>query len=177
MRSYDYAHRKGVRPLGWEDFAILSGQLAEKLAAYQPDLIVGIARAGLFPATAVACFLRRDLYPVRLSRRVNDIVVYQMPMWKVPVSPDVTDKVVAVVDEMADTGQTLALVADEARRLGAARVIRASLVAHSWAQPAPDVCALVTDEFVIFPWDQQVFVNGSWQPHPEIVAGLKAQEE
>jgi len=38
-------------------------------------------------------------------------------LWKVPVSPEVQGKVVAVVDEMADIGQTLALVADEARRL------------------------------------------------------------
>jgi hypoxanthine phosphoribosyltransferase len=175
MKAYDYAHRKGVHPLTWEDFAALSAALAVKLSVFNPEAIVGIARAGLFPATAVACFLRCELFPARITRRVNDIVIYQSPMWKVPVSPEVQGKVVAVVDEMADTGQTLALVADEARRLGAREVVTASLVSHSWAHPAPQICALVTNAFVIFPWDRQVYVDGEWQPHPEIEAGLKAQ--
>ncbi len=175
MRSYDYAHRSGVRPLSWEDFAHLAARLAERLAVDQPQVVVGVARAGLFPATAVACSLRRELYPARLTRRLNDEVVYPAPVWKTPVSPDVAGKVVAVVDEIADSGQTLALVAEQARLLGAAKVITASLVCHTWASPAPDVSALVTDAFVIFPWDRQVLVDGLWQPHPEIVAGLAAQ--
>jgi hypoxanthine phosphoribosyltransferase len=175
MKPYDYTHRKGVHPLTWDDFAALSAALAEKLSTYNLEAIVGIARAGLFPATAVACFLRRELYPARITRRVNDIVIYQSPMWRVPVSPEVQGKVVAVVDEMADTGQTLALVADEARRLRARQVITASLVSHTWANPAPQVCALVTDAFIIFPWDCQVYINGEWQSHPEVDAGLKAQ--
>jgi hypothetical protein len=87
----------------------------------------------------------------------------------------VAGKVVAVVDEIADSGQTLALVAEQAAALGARRVVTATLVSHSWANPAPQVSALVTDAFVMFPWDQQVLVDGSWQPHPETIAGLAAQ--
>jgi hypothetical protein len=37
--------------------------------------------------------------------------------------------------------------------------------------------ALVTDELVIFLWDQQVLIDGQWQPHPEIVKALEAQSE
>jgi hypothetical protein len=39
------------------------------------------------------------------------------------------------------------------------------------------VSALITDALVIFPWDQEVLVEGEWQPHPEIVAALKAQRK
>jgi hypoxanthine phosphoribosyltransferase len=174
MKSYDYANRKGARPISWEEFAALSRQLAERLA--DAEIIIGIARAGLFPATAVACSLRRELYPVRVTRRMNDEVRYTSPVWRVPVPGEVAGKIVAVVDEIADTGETLALVAARARELGATQVRTACLVSHSWANPAPDVCVLVSDAFVIFPWDQQVFAEGRWQPHPEIVAGLTAQD-
>ena len=174
MKSYDYAHREGVLPLTWDDFARLAARLAELLEPSQPEIIVGLARAGLFPATAVACSLRCELYPARLTRRLNDQVVRQTPEWLVPISPAVKDKVVAVVDEMADTGQTLALAAAQALELGAAQVITASLVSHSWADPAPQVVALVTDALVIFPWDQQVLVSGHWQPHPEIISFLRS---
>jgi hypoxanthine phosphoribosyltransferase len=176
VKSYDYAHRQGVRSISWEEFARLAAQLAEKLDQAGVEVIVGIARAGLIPATTVACNLRRELYPVRVTRRVNDKVRYSSPVWKVPVSPEVAGKVVAVVDEIADTGETLALVAGSVREQGAVHVVTATLASHSWANPPPTVSALVTDELVIFPWDQQVFMEGHWKPHPEIVAALKAQK-
>jgi hypoxanthine phosphoribosyltransferase len=177
MQSYDYAHRTGVNEISWERFAQLTGKLAEKLAGQHLDLVIGIARAGLFPATAAACMLRRELYPVRVTRRVNDQVTYARPIWKVDVSPEVVDKVVAVIDEMADTGETLALVAQRAKDIGAARVVTASLVAHSWATPAPDVVALISDALIIFPWDKQVYIDGRWQPHPELVEALRQQQQ
>jgi hypoxanthine phosphoribosyltransferase len=177
MKSYDYAHRTGILPLTWDDFARLAARLAELLEPFQPEIIVGLARAGLFPATAVACSLRCELYPARLTRRLNDQVVRATPTWLVPISPAVAGKVVAVVDEMADSGQTLALAAAQAYELGARQVITASLVQHSWADPAPQVAALVTDAFVIFPWDREVRVGGKWVPHPEVEAGVKAQGE
>lgn len=67
----------------------------------------------------------------------NDVVIHDTPVWKVDVSPEVAGKVVAVIDEVADSGATLALVADRVRGLGAARVVTASLVAHTWAEPVP----------------------------------------
>ena len=175
MKSYDYSHRFGVRQITWDDFSSLARILAELLEPFQPQVILGIARAGLFPATAVACSLRRELFPIRLTRRLNDVVVYQQPVWKVPVPHEVSGMVVAVSDEIADTGDTLAMVADSTRALGAEQVVTASLVSHSWAKPAPQISSLVSDEFIIFPWDQQVLEGGKWITHPEIVSGLKAQ--
>lgn len=175
MRSYDYAHRRGVREISWEEFASLAGQVAEALAQREVDTIVGIARAGLFPATAVARALRCELYPTRVTRRIADQVVYDSPQWKVPVSTEVGGKAVGIVDEIADTGETLSMVSEQVRLLRAKQAVTACLVSHSWAQPMPDVCPLITDEFVIFPWDRRVLIDGRWQPHPEIVAGLAAQ--
>jgi hypoxanthine phosphoribosyltransferase len=175
MKPYQYAHRFGVRQLSWDDFAGLARHLAELLESYQPQVILGVARAGLFPATAVACSLRCEFFPIRLTRRVNDVVTYEKPVWKTPIPGDVQGKIVSVVDEIADTGQTLAMVACRASELGASQVVTASLVTHSWADPAPHVTALVSDEFIIFPWDKQVLVDGKWINHPEIEAGLNAQ--
>jgi len=176
MRPYDYAQRQGVRHISWEEFARLARQLAERLEPEGPQAIVGIARAGLFPATAVACALRLDLYPARITRRERDVVTRRSPVWKLPVPAEVAGQVVAVVDEIADTSETLALVADAARAAGAARVLTAALVAHTWADPMPGVAALVSDELIVFPWDEVVLVDGRWLPHPEILAAIEAQE-
>lgn len=175
MTSYDYATRKGVRPISWAEFAAMTARLAESLAREGIEAVVGIARGGLFPATAVACALRRELYPVRVTRRRNDVVTYDSPVWITPVPPRVKGQVVAIVDEISDTGATVAMVAEAAREAGASRIVTAVLVSHTWATPAPDLTTLVTDELVIFPWDNQVLVAGRWQPHPEIMAGRAKQ--
>ena len=184
MQSYDYAKRTGVDEISWVRFAQLAAELAEKLWPEGIEAVVGIARAGLFPATAVACALPRDLHPIRITRRANDQVAHIHPVWKVDVSPEVKGRVVAVIDEIADTGETLALVAQRARERGATRVITASLISHprrggmeylSWAKPRPDLVALVSDALVIFPWDGQVYTDGRWQLHPEMEQALKLQ--
>jgi hypoxanthine phosphoribosyltransferase len=175
MQSYDYTHRTGVADISWDHFAQLAATLSEQLASFQIDAVVGIARAGLFPATAVACALRRDLYPVRISRRVQDTVTYAHPLWIIDVTAHVANKRIAVIDEMADTGETLALVAQRVREQGAGAVITASLIRHSWARPEPDCVALTTDALVIFPWDKQVYQDGRWQTHPELVGALALQ--
>ncbi len=176
MKSYDYAHRKGVEPIDWEGFVSLYRSVAEQLATEKVEAVIGIARAGLFAATAVAYSLRIMLYPVSVSRRVDDQVRFERPVWRVDVSPEVRGRVVAVIDEIADTGETLALVAQRALELGARRAVTASLVRHSWANPVPDVCPHVTDALVIMPWDNSIYVQGSWQLHPETVAALEINQ-
>ncbi|HEX6506632.1 MAG TPA: phosphoribosyltransferase [Chloroflexota bacterium] len=175
MQSYDYARRQGVCEISWDDFARLGARLAESLALLDIDIVVGVARAGLFPATLVACALRRELYPVRLTRRVNDEVVFASPVWRVPVPAIVRGQRVAVVDEIADTGETLRLVADEVLRQGARHVVTAALISHTWPAPPPDVTALVSDELIIFPWDRTVLAGGEWRTHPDLVTALAAQ--
>lgn len=172
MESYDYAHRHGFREITWEQFDTLSSRLVESLTRYNIDTVLGIARAGLFPATAVACKMRMELYPLRVTRREGDRVVREHPVWKVGLPDDIWGKRVAIVDEMADSGETLRMVADEAAKKGTAKVITASLVAHTWADPFPDVVALTTDALVIFPWDKRIYRNGEWRLHPELADAL-----
>jgi hypoxanthine phosphoribosyltransferase len=176
MKSYDYAHRKGIDEISWERFGELNRALTEHLAGKKINIVIGIARAGLFPATAVACALRRELYPVRVTRRVNDVVQYESPIWRVDVPATVAGQRVAVIDEIADTGETLAIVAARASERGALQVWTLSLVAHSWADPQPDFTALTSDALLIFPWDKQVLTNDGWQPHPELEAAIRAQD-
>lgn len=177
MKSYDYAHRKGIDEISWERFGELSRALTEHLSEKKIDIVIGIARAGLFPATAVACALRRELYPVRVTRRVNDVVQYESPIWRVDVPATVANQRVAVIDEIADTGETLAIVAARALERGARQVWTLSLVTHSWADPSPNFTALTTDALLIFPWDKQVLTSDGWRMHPELEAAIRAQDK
>jgi uncharacterized protein len=175
MQSYDYSHRQGIYEFTWESCIQLAHSLAELLSKSKIDTVVGITRAGLIPAVVIANALRCDLFPVRITRRKNDVVSYDHPTWMVDVHEAVTGKVVAVIDEIADTGETLSLVAQRVLERGASKVITCSLVSHTWAKPKPDFIGMVTDALVIFPWDKKVLVNGKWMLHPELEHALGLQ--
>ena len=177
VKPYDYRNRDGVHRMSWDEFGALSHHLAELIAPSQPDLVVGVARAGLLPAAAVAAALRLDLTPVRLSRREHDQVKHADPVWRLPLSEDVSGRRVVIVDEIVDTGRTLQLVAEAVREKGAAEIWTAALVQHSWAVPRADVVALVTDALLVFPWHAEVFSQGQWGPHPELAEAIEQQGE
>jgi hypoxanthine phosphoribosyltransferase len=173
IESYDYSRRTGVRELDWETCSDLTGGLAEALQSLGIDAVVGIARAGLIPATMIALSLRREMFPIRLSRRVNDEVKYDSPVWWIRVPPDVVGLRVAVVDEIADSGETLESTRQAVVEAGASEVVTAALVQHSWADPTPTFAGLMSDELIIFPWNR-VLERGRWRLHPELQSALPA---
>ncbi len=175
--TYNDARHVGIEEITWERFEQLTRRLTEQLAPCGVEVVIGIARGGLFPATVVACSLRCEFFPVRLTRRIKDQPTFARPIWQVDVSTQVADKIVAVVDEIADTGETLVLAAQRIKQNGAARVVTASLVSHSWAQPPPDVSGMVSDALIIFPWDKHVYINGAWHLHPELARALQSSRQ
>lgn len=177
MRSYDYTNRKGVREISWDEFHVMCKGLAEDLSHKNVDAVVGIARAGLYPATLIAGMLQKELYPVRITRRRNDRVVHEHPQWIVDVPDGVKGKRVVVIDDIADLGETALLVGERVLYKGGKIVGAAVLAAHSWADPMPDHVSLLSDELVIFPWDTQILYNGEWGLHPEIRAALEDTEK
>ncbi len=175
MQPYDYAHRVGVEPISWERFEALVRQLAVQVEADEPQIILGIARGGLFPATMLASILRRELYPIRLTRRFNDAVVRQQPTWIMRPPDKVRGRRVLIVDEIADSGRTLAIAAEEVQQMGASHVRTAVLYAHTWAAPRPDYVVLTSDALILNPWDREILVNGQFVTHPELAAALRLQ--
>lgn len=175
MQPYDYSHRVGVEPISWERFEALVRQLAVQIEPDEPQIVLGIARGGLFPATMLSCILRRELYPVRLTRRFNDAVVRQQPTWIIRPPDKVRGRRVLIVDEIADSGQTLAMAAEEVHQMGASHVRTAAICAHTWAHPRPDYVALTSDALILNPWDREILVDGQFVTHPELAAALRFQ--
>ena len=67
---------------------------------------------------------------MRVTRRINDVVEFQQPVWRVDIPATVAGQRVAVIDEIADSGETLAMVASRVLERGASHVVTASLVSQ-----------------------------------------------
>ena len=81
-----------------------------------------------------------------------------------------------IVDEISDTGETLLMVKERAKSLGASVTKSAVLYAHSSGVDVPDYIGLVTDALVLNPWDREILRDGTFRFHPEYAEALKRQD-
>jgi hypothetical protein len=99
----------------WDDLGSGSRELAEAVAAdgYHPDMILGIARGGLLVAGALGYALGvKNTFTMNVEFYTGIDQRLDVPMILPPV-PDLVDfseTRVLIADDVADTGQTLALV-------------------------------------------------------------------
>lgn len=144
-----------VLELSWEFFGELCRVLAVKVAAsgYRPDIVVGIAKAGVIPGAVVASILRCDFHSLTISRDSAGERVRERPRIFSAAPIEAAKKRVLIVDEICTSGETLRIALNAMRQVQPAEMKTAtSLVKHGGFKP--DFYALETEATPIFPWDK-----------------------
>lgn len=145
-----------VREISWAAFGDASRTLAARIGeSFLPDVVLGVAKGGVFVGGALSAALDADFVPVRLEKRRRDTT----PVEALPQIPDLRTKRVLVVDDVASTGATLARARALARKAGARDVKTAVLVVRPGGA-RPDWFALETDDLVLFAWDYHLHEPG-----------------
>src|SRR5690606_8400784 len=105
--------------LSWEFFGELCRALALKVAGdgYRPDLVIGIAKAGVIPGAVVASILRTDFYSLKISRDAGGGQSRARPQILSAAPKDAAGKRVLVVDEICTSGETLRLALNAMRQV------------------------------------------------------------
>ena len=140
----------------WEDLERLVAALAEQLAAGPPpDVVLAISRGGLVPAGMLA---------YRLGWRnvlVGSVVVYDddgrmgaARFLEFPPDEHLRGKRVVVIDEVWDSGTTIAAVVERIRAAGGDPVtaVLHYKPARSRVRLAPDHYVVETDAWVVYPF-------------------------
>lgn len=143
--------------LSWEFFGELCRVLAVKVATsgYFPEVVIGIAKAGVIPGAVVASILRCDFYSLKISRDAGGERVRARPKILSAAPKEAAGKRVLIVDEICTSGDTLRMATNALRQVGPAQVCTAtSLVRVGGFKP--DYHALETTSTVVFPWDRHV---------------------
>ena len=133
---------------------------------YQPEIVLGIAKAGVIPGVVVASIMQTDFASMVVTRSeagAEPIVVTGPPQ-------SVRGRRVLVVDETCDTGSTMKLALNEIRALQPAEV--RSAVSFKTGEYAPDFHAFETDNFIILPWDREIIQGGELVMRPDYAARL-----
>jgi hypoxanthine phosphoribosyltransferase len=143
--------------LSWEMFGETCRALALRVARdFEPDLVIGIARAGVFPGAVVASVLRKDFYSLTISRREGGELVRDRPAVLSAAPLQCRGKKILLVDEITSSGDTMRMGLAAVRDRNPAEVRTATSFSRNGGYQ-PDYVALQTDATIIFPWDRKIF--------------------
>ena len=156
---------RGVLAVEWPFFGELARALALKVARdFDPELVVGIATAGVIPGATIAAMLDREFHSLIVSRRYRADAPRDLPEVFGEMPPVVEGRRVLIVDETCDSGATMRLATAAARAAGALDVRTA--VSFRTGEWAPDYWSLATESTIVLPWDREVMVDGELVPNP-----------
>lgn len=129
---------------------------AQKILAqnYRPDIVIGIARGGLIPALILADLLETSEFAtIQIEFYVDINQTNSEPTLKQPLTAIVAHKKVLVVDDIADSGESLKLAKTHLQDQGASKIKTATLYQKPQSTTTPDFYEKQTTNWVVFPWD------------------------
>jgi hypoxanthine phosphoribosyltransferase len=144
--------------LSWQDVYNLTLQLSERIvkSGFKPDIIVGIARGGWIPARILSDVLYMEsLQNIRIEYYTDVGVRGKEPKITQPLSGSLKDRKVLIVDEIADTGDSLSHAIEHAKSLGVHEQRSAVLHLKPNSRIVPDYAMAKTSSWVVYPWENR----------------------
>jgi len=141
----------------WDEVLAKSIKLAEnvrKNERFQFDCIIGVSRGGLALTRIMSDLL--DIQNVMITRceYYTDIgEKKKKPIITQKIQGNISAKNVLVVDDVADTGESLLVIQNYLESKRPEQVKIATIFVKPWCKIMPDYFVSRTDAWIIFPWE------------------------
>lgn len=160
---------RGVLEVDWPLFGELCRGLALRVARdYQPEVVLGIAKAGVIPGAVISSILQCEFASMTVTRAGAG----ELPVLVSGPPRTISGARVLIVDETCDTGHTMKLALSEVRALHPAEVRTA--VSIRTGSYLPDFHSFETEKLIILPWDREIIVAGELVTRPDYAKWLEA---
>lgn len=166
-----------VQLVGLEEVVAACERLARVILAsgFQPDIVVAIARGGFVPARFLCDFLQIGrLASVRVQHYRAGAHMEAQARVTIPLAIDIAGTKVLLVDDVNDSGKTLAAAFAHLAGFSPAAVRTAVLHEKTDTEQAADFRAITVKEWrwILYPWavveDVGQFLRDMW-PAPQTV--------
>jgi hypoxanthine phosphoribosyltransferase len=161
---------RGVLEVDWPFFGEICRALALRVARdYEPEIVLGIAKAGVIPGVVVASIMQCEFSSMTVTRRDDG----SEPVLVSGPPTTIRGRRILVVDETCDTGSTMRLALSEVRALKPAEVRTA--VSFKTGEYTPDYHAFETESFIILPWDREIIQGGELIVRPDYATRMEGR--
>jgi hypoxanthine phosphoribosyltransferase len=156
----------------WRDIDNLARQLFKivKNDGYTPEIILGISRGGWIPARLLS-----DMFEARYlleGHKTSSILAtmqirfytgiaetHTKPVIAQDVGVDIFQKTILLIDDLADSGESLQCALDYLKLKDPKEVKIATLLYKPWSKVKPDYFAEEATEWVVFPHEYYEFMT------------------
>lgn len=162
--------------LTWTRMYSVLLSLARKIlrSGFVPDVIVGVSRGGWIPARVLCDLLSAPVLANVGVEFYNGIGERKsQPKLTQPLSVGVSGKKVLIVDEVADTGQSLNLAKGQVIKEGAKEARTVTMYTKPWSIIEPDYHGKKTSCWIVFPWEtkeaiRSIAAGSKWENRKEL---------
>ena len=141
----------------WDRIYDMLIELAKRVrqSGFEPDLIVGVCRGGWAPARVMSDLLENvNTASIRIEFYLAPGVTARKPVISQAIMVPVKGVKVLVVDDVADTGESLKVAVDHLDVCGAKAVKTATIYYKPQSIFKPDFFIVQTEQWVVFPWER-----------------------
>ena len=166
--------------LSWNDIEAQCKEIAREIRRknLEVDVIIAVARGGWVPGRLLSDYLGNDeLYTVRVKFYKGVGQRIEKPLILHPTQLDIQDKSVLLVDDIADTGESLIAVLAHLKEKNSGRVVVVTLVKKPHSKFTPDLYVRETRAWVVFPWEVKETINGIEEKGPTELEKTKISRE
>lgn len=171
-----------VELVPWTEAISLSRSLAERIRGrFDPDLVIAIGRGGFVPARVVCDSLMMSaLTSIRVEHWGEAARRHREARVRYPLSIDVAGQDILVIDDVTDTGDTLAATMDYLAPLHPGTVKTGVLHHKTTSIFIPDFYAkkVAAWHWIVYPWalheDLTAFLENILGDNPATVTELQA---
>ncbi len=152
-----------------EDALVYARRLANQVinSGFKPDTIVAILRGGVVIARLLSDFLDvRDIRSIRVVH-YDALDVKKGAEVVEPLPTRLDGKRVLLVDDVADTGDSLIVAREHLLKKGAKEVKIATMHYKPWSKLKPDFYSEETEAWVIYFWEYAETVRYFFTKHSE----------
>ncbi len=146
--------------LTWDKIEEMCGKLAEqvKRSEFKPEILIGISRGGWIPARILS-----DMLGVYRLASIG-VVFYKSagktmnrPKLTQELNVDIRGKRVLLIDDVADTGESLLLAKEKILALKPLGLKVATLNYKPKSKVKPDFFVEETTSWLVYPWEKREF--------------------
>lgn len=129
------------------------------------DRVVALARGGVSIAQSLSDLIAVKRISIIQSEMYTGIYEAKQPIIVQPLAANIKGERILLIDDLADSGETLLFAKEYLAAHGPALVQTATLLAKPWTKVLPDFWELRSEAWVIFPWEVRETIetlSGMW---------------
>ncbi|GGP19358.1 phosphoribosyltransferase [Thermocladium modestius] len=145
-----------LKVVSWSDVMTYLLRIVEGMGSdgFRPDVVVGIMRGGVIAARLIGDLLGVDsisLMEIKFYKGIGE--QGDEPRITQPLTINVKGKRVLVIDDIADSGNTMRTAIDYIKGMNPLQVKTATLLLKPWTKFKPDYYGGETTMWIVFPWE------------------------